>query len=104
MSRLDTEGRLSDIKGNGERLMRAMTEDANRSKMIEGWNADTLSRYLNVGKRLGIPKVTRWLTVWEAAFKRNALLDEITMLRACDRVTSDDDERAMTEDSSKIEG
>ena len=35
MSRLDTEGRLSDIKGNGERLMRAMTEDSSKMAHYE---------------------------------------------------------------------
>ena len=89
---VEAEGRFSEVKGAGEKLMKAMAEDCAK---IEGWNLDTLGRYLQIGRRLSEESVNRWLILWEAVHKRNAFLDGIMMLRACVGVTPDDDELAL---------
>ena len=71
--------------------MKAMTEDCTK---IDGWNVDTLGRYLLVGRHLSEHIVCNWLIIWEATCKRNAFLDGITLLRACVGVTQSDDELA----------
>ena len=47
-----------------------------------------------LGRRVAIEKVKKWLVIWETMYKRNALLDSIMVLRACIGVTTDDDELA----------
>ena len=47
-----------------------------------------------LGRRVAIEKVKKWLGIWETMYKRNALLDSIMVLRACIGVTTDDDELA----------
>ena len=47
-----------------------------------------------LGRRVAIEKVKKWLVIWETMYKRNALLDSIMVLRACVGVTTDDDELA----------
>ena len=91
LDRVVAEGRMADAKSPGERLMKAMSEDCTK---IEEWNADTLSRYLQVGRRVAEEKVRKWLIIWETTHKRNTLLDGIMLLRACVGVTNDDDELA----------
>ena len=71
--------------------MKAMADDCTK---IDEWNLDTLSRYLQVGRRLRAHTVRRWLIVWETTFKRSTFLDGIMLLRACVGVTNDDDELA----------
>ena len=91
VDRVESEGRHSDAKSPAERLMKAMAEDC---AQIEEWNADTLGRYLQVGRRVAEENVRKWLIIWETTFKRNTLLDGIMLLRACVGVTNDDDELA----------
>ena len=85
------EGRYPEVKSTGEKLMKAMTDDCTK---IDGWNSDTLGRYLQIGRRLGEENITQWLLLWESVHKRNAFLDGIMMLRACVGCTTDNDELA----------
>ena len=85
------EGRYAEVKAMGEKLMKAMTDDCTK---IDGWNSDTLGRYLQIGRRLAEDKVSQWLLLWESKHNRNAFLDGIMMLRACVGCTNDDDELA----------
>ena len=91
VDRILLEDRFSDVRIPSERLMKAMTEDCTK---IDGWNVDTLGRYLLVGRRLSEHLVRNWLIIWEATCKRNAFLDGITLLRGCVGVTQSDDELA----------
>jgi len=91
VDRILLEDRFPDAKIPSERLLKAMTEDCTK---IDGWNVDTLGRYLLVGRRLSEHVVRNWLIVWEATCKRNAFLDGIMFLRACVAATPADDELA----------
>ena len=91
LERVTAEGRIADAKTPGEKLMKAMILDCTH---IQEWNADTLSRYLQVGRRVAEEKVKRWLVIWETMYKGDALLDGIMLLRACVGVPNDDDELA----------
>ena len=66
-----------------------MSEDGVR---MEGWNTDTIQRYLSVGCRPANTDLRQLLMLWETKFQRNAFLDQISVLRACIGVTSDNTE------------
>lgn len=57
------------------------------------WNADTMKRFLQVGRRLVADKDLRRLVQrWEYLEKRNALIDSITVLRTiCGQAASNDE-------------
>ena len=74
---IDGEGRFSDVKHDGERLLKAMTADGVQR---EGLNNDTVKRYLALGKRL--MKHAGLLMKWEAFCKRSMLIDKIFHVRA----------------------
>ena len=76
------EEKHAEMRRPTERLMKVMTEDCD-IKMVQGWSADTLGRFLAVGRCLESEQVKSWLIVAEATFKRNAFLDKITLLRGC---------------------
>ena len=49
LERVQAEGRFATEKKPVDKLMKAMTEDCTK---IDGWNQETLDRYLSVGRRL----------------------------------------------------
>ena len=89
---VQAEGRYADAKKPGEKLMKAMSDDG---VATDGWNVDTLTRYLQVGTRLAAQKVRKWLSIWDFFYKRNTFIDTITMLRACIGATTDDEELSL---------
>ena len=93
LARTILEEKHAEMPSAPQRLMKVMTEDCDRNR-IQGWSADTLGRFLHIGRCLESEQVKSWLIVAEATFKRNAFLDGILLLRACVGVTQGDDELA----------
>ena len=91
LDRITAECQLSTSRSQGERLMKAIGEDCTTN---DDWSADTLNRYLQVGRRVAATKVRKWLSIWETVLKRDSLLDGIQMLRSCIGVTKDDEDLA----------
>ena len=81
-----TEGRFSDKKDDGEKLMSVWKEDGVPS---EGMNAETVKRYLHLARRLSSGNIKEQLMAWEMYEKRSTLVDSMTALRAVFAVSSD---------------
>ena len=73
------EGRHAILATPGKRLLASLREDK-----VNGanWSEDTLGRYLQVGKRIEPQQLQALFMLWEATEQRNALIDNITVLRA----------------------
>ena len=87
LTKVNTEGRHSDIKSESERLKKVMVEDNVTETTVDD---STLKRYIQLGKRLSHHRFC--LTKFEAFHQRNALIDSCTNLRAvfgCSDVESD---------------
>ena len=63
------------------------------SSTLSTWNADTMKRFLQVGRRLVADKPLKLLVQrWEYLEKRNALIDSISVLRTiCSQASSNDE-------------
>ena len=85
------EDRFADTKIHSGKLLAAMKED---NVKLDGWNNETLARYLQVGRRLASPKVMLIMMQWESVYERNAFVDGINMLRGCIGATTTDDDLA----------
>ena len=77
--RMNAEGRKSEIKNEGERLLISLREDG---VSVGNYNAETLKRYTSLGRRCKEPAILSLLQCWEAHCKRDMLLDNVTTLRA----------------------
>ncbi|MAJ38113.1 MAG: hypothetical protein CMC19_09435, partial [Flavobacteriaceae bacterium] len=77
--RMNAEGRKSEIKNEGERLLNSLREDG---VCVGNYNAETLKRYTSLGRRCKEPAILSLLQCWEAHCKRDMLLDNVTTLRA----------------------
>ena len=80
------EGRFSDKKDEGEKLMSVWREDG---VPVEGMNAETVKRYLHLARRLSSVTIKAQLMAWEMYEKRSTLVDSMTALRAVFGVSSD---------------
>ena len=74
-----------------QRLLASLIEDK-----VQGanWTEDTLSRYVLVGKRIEPPRLQELFMLWEALEQRNALIDNVTVLRAIGATATTDDDFA----------
>ena len=84
------EERFSNASSDSERLMKVYKEE----KVSVNMNTETIRRYISVARRLNSQPVLNILNLWEFKFKRNTLVDNITVLRTCVSVASDDDQLA----------
>ena len=82
------EERFPSASSDSDRLMKVYKEE----KVSVNMNTETIRRYLSVARRLNSPAVINILNLWEFKFKRNTLIDNITVLRTCVQVGSDDDQ------------
>ena len=85
------EGRFTDGADVGDRLLKVLKEDGVFPGKI---NADTMKRYINLGRRCGNAAVKSCFEKWEALNKRNSLVDGITVLRGVCSSTENDVELA----------
>ena len=83
------ESRHENIKLKAERLFKCMEED--KIPGLEEYKADTLSRYLILGSSL-TTAVQKCFMAWEAIFKRNSLMDNITWTRALIQACANEEE------------
>ena len=60
LAKIEADGRHENIKNSGEKLMKVMGEDC---RAMDDWNADILSRYLGIGRRLNDEKVRRLIYI-----------------------------------------
>ena len=81
------EGRFIDGADQGDRLIKLLTEDGVSPGKI---NADTMKRYIQLGRRCGNDIVKNSLQKWEALNKRDSLVDGITVLRGVCSATEND--------------
>ena len=56
---------------------------SSRAETKQNWKRDTCLRYLQVGGRLAEPRFSELFNLWEYSEGRGALVDGITVLRAC---------------------
>ena len=74
------DGRLMDTPGTeADRLLALMKADKVDSQTLV--KADTMRRYLSMGRRLNNPRIKEILYRWEALKKRAVLVDYLTTLR-----------------------
>jgi hypothetical protein len=90
LTKIKGEGRCENAKHDADRILQVLKEDAITS--VKNWNADTVRRYLSVGTRCDPPSIKTLLLTWETLEKRNALIDSITVLRACMQATTCEDD------------
>ena len=74
-----------------KRLLASLIEDK-----VQGanWTEDTLSRYVLVGKRIEPQRLQDLFMLWEALEQRDALIDNVTILRAITATAIADDDFA----------
>ena len=87
-SQMASEGRCADKGSEGERLMQMMREDG---VQIGSFNAETLGRYVSLGRRCKDRTILTTLQSWEALCKRDMLLDAVTTVRHVFGSTDDND-------------
>lgn len=60
--------------------------------IASSWNKETVARYLIVGRRMSDPRLTQLMQRWEFMYKRQTLVDGISVLRACTSVATTDED------------
>ena len=81
------EGRFTDGADVGDRLIKVLNEDGVSPGKL---NADTMKRYIHLGRRCGNDIVKSCLEKWEALNRRDSLVDGITVLRGVCSSTEND--------------
>ena len=81
------EGRFTDGADVGDRLIKVLNEDGVSPGKL---NADTMKRYIYLGRRCGNDIVKSCLEKWEALNRRDSLVDGITVLRGVCSSTEND--------------
>ena len=81
------EGRFTDGADVGDRLLKVLNEDGVSPGKL---NADTMKRYIHLGRRCGNDIVKNCLEKWEALNRRDSLVDGITVLRGVCSSTEND--------------
>ena len=89
----DKECRLMDSgPTEAHRLLKLLKADGVDEKTLV--NADTMKRYLALGRRLKAPAIMDILSRWEALSKREMLVDHLTTLRMVCGATENEAELA----------
>ena len=91
-AQMAVEGRCSDKGSEGERLLQMLRDDA---VQIGSINAETLGRYVSLGRRCKDRIIITTLQCWEALCKRDMLVDSVTTLRHVFSSTEHNDSLAM---------
>jgi len=83
---------LADIahQGSDTKSMIKRIEDM-KLRVLEGWNPETLQRYISIGRRLNAsPSVLHLLRRWEYALGKEAAFEGITALRSLSSLAMED--------------
>ena len=83
MSKVVCEKRYPNLKGDGERVIRAMQDDGTIDESV---SVQTILRYVSLGKRC--EKHLETLMKWEAFHQRDSLIDNISTTRHIFRVSA----------------
>ena len=82
-------GRANDAKAEAKKLLHWITADNGKSP---GRSEETISCNFYFGNRLDNAQIQSLCLTWEAKHGRNALIDNVRVLRAAAGSTPDDDE------------
>ena len=87
-NQVDVEKLFAEKQSSADRMM-AMLE---REGLHKGWKAETMSRYLALGRRLASPKIASLMDKWEFFHKRRTVVDTLANLRGVLQACDTDDE------------
>jgi hypothetical protein len=76
------EGRHAHLKNESDKL-EALFKNSRSASFLENWSAETMRRFLQVGRRLSAePKIIELVQRWEMLDKRYTFIDNMATLRA----------------------
>ena len=88
---MNAEGKFNELTTEVEKLMALLKEQKVTSKSL---NVDTVRRYLLVARKTKSNEIRNLINTFEFKFKRNAIIDSISVLRALCGVAADDEQLA----------
>ena len=88
---MNAEGKFNELTTEVEKLMALLKDQRVTSKSL---NVDTVRRYLLIARKTKSDEIRNIINTFEFKFKRNAIIDSISVLRALCGVSANDEQLA----------